>query len=149
MKKYTLSLMALLLFAAMANAQDLWTKFRCNQENSNKNLLFIPETSGDETKQCTFFDGETAWNYREIIANQDSYRVNLHSGCTHAHLRPNALSYIEFSLPHDRRKQLYQQGGYYIPVMITLPFAFTIHLVGKNNQGEELFWERFSCQGIS
>lgn len=147
MKKYVFSLMTLFMVQSLAHAEDIWTKFNCVQPGTNKSLLFIPETSEAEAKQCTFFDGKIAWNYRVIVANGDSYRVTLHSGCSHEYLKPNALAAIEFSLPEDRQIKRYQRGGYYIPDMVTLPLNFNTIIVGKNARDEVLFSESFSCSG--
>lgn len=148
MKNYALLLMTLSIFSTIANASDVWSRFSCKKEGSNKNLLFIPETTYSHEQQCTFFDGKNVWNHRVITANQNFYSISLHSGCSHAYLEPGALSSIEFKLPPDRRIIRRQEGGYYVPVMRTIPFTFDMQITGRDDQGEEIFSESYACHGI-
>jgi hypothetical protein len=148
MKNYVLLLITLFIFSAITHASNIWSKFSCNQENSTKNLLFIPEKIGDIEQQCTFFDGAVVWNLKSIAVNQNFYHVSLHSGCSHAYLEAGALSSIEFSLPEDRSIKRRQEGGYYIPVMRTLPLNFEAYIIGRNAQGDIIFSESYNCTGI-
>lgn len=147
--KKTISLLAVAFFlVAQATNARIAQSFVCQNSSGNKMLLFVPENAESRTQRCLYIDEQNAWQHEEINAQGDLYNVKLKPVYdSHAVATPADPTTIEFWLPADRAIRSYQSGGYYFPIMTSVPFVFNTVVIGKNQAGQALFSETMTCRG--
>jgi len=122
--------------------------FVCTNSTGTKMLVFVPEETESLAQRCLYVDEHNSWQHQEIHAQGDFYTISLKPGCE-ASRANNAdnLASIELWLPKDREIRSYQSGGYYFPIITSVPFRFSTMVFGKSLGGEVIFREVLDCQG--